>query len=435
MFPAIEPAPDVILKKACLFYPLPVTLNGQPLKQHGFFEDAAFVAEWHGLRIGVFETCVPMMGELFRPDPWEEHFHLNFHGHIVQCRGGVNLTEENGQRWVACAEVVDAPGLRLVLPARKEPIQNDFLQALRGRAAKALLECVARQPTHSLAFRHALSARDHGIELQPATIDLRTWSVGSDEDPEWDDARTWKGTLASGARPVLVDEGGISTEWQKGNLHHCLGKWQDRPPIMRANANYAGYRNYDNLRTVTAVRASAILENGAARVEDGKDFEDDEGPAPLRQVVVASLKTSIMVSPGKQGTGGDTVLHEGAADFFFMSDCCHEGEPDVLVTKDTSPSSLATAITDYFFGHSDDAESDSYDRQLENYYSDALEFARSLLLTGTEMAIANAVDALKTISFRFTSLAGGSVNIELPQGSPPSARITAGDGTCETFAL
>lgn len=59
MFPVTETDAAETLGRACLFYPLPVTLNGRSLKQRDFLADAVHVVEWQGLRIGVFRDDGP----------------------------------------------------------------------------------------------------------------------------------------------------------------------------------------------------------------------------------------------------------------------------------------------------------------------------------------------------------------------------------------
>ena len=86
----------------------------------------------------------------------------------------MKLAEAVGPAWIAFVDVVDAPDLRLVLPTRNEAIENDFLRALRGRAERAILECVALQPSHALAFKDAQRHR-------PAAGPHRTGRLGDAE--------------------------------------------------------------------------------------------------------------------------------------------------------------------------------------------------------------------------------------------------------------
>ena len=58
-FPVSEKGVPYLVERACRFYPLPVTLNGQPLGQRDFLAAAEHVVEWQGLRLGVFPEPGP----------------------------------------------------------------------------------------------------------------------------------------------------------------------------------------------------------------------------------------------------------------------------------------------------------------------------------------------------------------------------------------
>ena len=184
MFPAREADVERLVELAVRFYPVPVTLNGKPARQTGFLAGAVYTVEWQGLRLGVFRNDLPP--ELFAPGDWPwprstNNLYLNFHGHVVAAKGRVHLHEIKGPDWFVAVDVLNAPDLRLVLPARNEPIENDFFRALRARAERAIYECIAGQPAHTLAFTHFQRARELGIALPPAEITLAIWSGCSEE--------------------------------------------------------------------------------------------------------------------------------------------------------------------------------------------------------------------------------------------------------------
>ncbi|MCG7354236.1 ATP-binding protein [Roseomonas mucosa] len=144
-FPVTEAGVARLVERACRFYPLPVTLNGKPLEQNDFLAGAEHVVEWQGLRLGVFREPGPQVLDLFdRHRGWSGRLYLNFHGHVVECGTAVALAEVGGPTRSVFVDVMSAPDLRLVLPARNEPIDNDFFRAMRARADRRL--CWRRLP-------------------------------------------------------------------------------------------------------------------------------------------------------------------------------------------------------------------------------------------------------------------------------------------------
>ena len=185
-FPVTEAGVAWLVEQACRFYPLPVTLNGKPVEQRDFLAGAEHVVEWQGLRLGVFPEPGPQVLDLFdRHRGWSSRLYLNFHGHVVECGTAVALAEVGGPTRSVFVDVMSAPDLRLVLPARNEPIDNDFLRAMRALAERTLLEAVARQPKHSLAFADAKRAERLGITLPPVEITLASWRMETDKRQNW----------------------------------------------------------------------------------------------------------------------------------------------------------------------------------------------------------------------------------------------------------
>lgn len=425
LFPVPEPCPEVALRRACRFYPLPVTLNGKPLEQSGFLDGAAHLVEWQGLRLGVFRDHGPKVLDLFdRHRGWDRRLYLNFHGHVVECHDAVRLTEVGGVAWSVFVDVVRAPDLRLVLPARNEPINNDFFRALRGRAERGILECIARQPRHSLAFKDAERAAQLGIALPPVEIRLDPWCMASDELQH----RSMPAPVVLGAAPAPVLLLDVATDtFEDANLHVLLAGWQGGLPVVQANTSFAGYPAYDALPVISGLAATVTELDGTVREVPEPAAPGEDPPTTTEQSVVAAITVRLLVRNRGVLPGDATVIHAAGLPFFFTSDCDYEF-PGFVVAKGTDPGRLADALVECFFVHSDDADANSYDSQLSGYAAEARDLARTLLLTSTEALVARIVESVRDIRWSLRPLAGGTVEVRIADAVHGTIRVIGPDG-------
>lgn len=117
------------LHLAARYFPLPVHFEGAQLPYEDFLAGAAQIELWEGCRIGIFH------------DGTTEAVHtprINFHGVTVASRLPTLSEIESPHNWRVRVDIVDAPALQLVLPARKEMVENDALSRLREAAEIAL---------------------------------------------------------------------------------------------------------------------------------------------------------------------------------------------------------------------------------------------------------------------------------------------------------
>lgn len=448
LFPVAEPCPEAALARACRFYPLPVTLNGRRMEQARFLDGAAHVVEWQGLRLGVFRDGGPKVLDLFdRHRGWDGRLYLNFHGHVVECRGPVRLAEVGGRAsrwgygriWSVFVDVVEASDLRLVLPARNEPFDNGFFRAMRARAERAILVCVALQPSHSLAFKDAERAARLGVALPPVEIALQPWTMPSDElRHRRDPAPVVVGAPGGAPAPLLVDGFGALDTASQANLHRLLLGWRGGPAVLEAEPDFAGYPAYDALPVVAGLAATATGEDGAtATLTSAVDGADGPAPTTDEQRVVEAVSVRLLVRD-RRGPGREPpmVVHEASAPFFFTSEGWDSEFPGMVAAKGTDPGALADALVECFFSHSEDADADSYDRQLEAYAAEARDLARTLLLSGAEAVAARIVEELRGIRWTLRTLGAGTVEIRIAGGADAgTVRVVAPDGRETTAAL
>ena len=154
---------------AARYFPVPVTFNGEPQEQHDWLADAVHVETWKGTRIGI--RRVPASHYSSRDAA------LNFHGVTIPCRLP-HLTEvDRGDHWIARVDIVNAPDIQLVLPARKEVVENEGVSDLRTAVQCTLYRAIAAQGTHRLSFENWTEARDLGVLLSEAEPYLFTWAA------------------------------------------------------------------------------------------------------------------------------------------------------------------------------------------------------------------------------------------------------------------
>ena len=106
---------------AARYAPLSVSFNGTEFVRHDFLEPALHRENWNGVTLGAIRSRQPLYNE---PD-------LNFHGLTLNVRLP-HVQSLDGETWTVRADVADCPELELVLPARKEAVENAFLEEAAG---------------------------------------------------------------------------------------------------------------------------------------------------------------------------------------------------------------------------------------------------------------------------------------------------------------
>lgn len=151
---------------AARHYPLPVRYRGDKLDCEDFLAGACRVEEWQGCRIGIYRDR----------GSWPTTYpRINFHGLTVLCPMPA-ITEVGVDRcWQVRVDILDSPALQLVLPARKEMVQNAALENLREMAESAICRTIAESPGHRLAYAQWLRAQELGVDLAEAEPWLPDW--------------------------------------------------------------------------------------------------------------------------------------------------------------------------------------------------------------------------------------------------------------------
>lgn len=383
---------------AALHYPLPVSFDGTPCGQCDFLDRAAAVEEIGGCRIGVFRNYP------------EDGFRLNFHGLQVRCRLPIVGEVDEPLRWSVRIDVIDAPGLKLVLPARKEMVENEAIAALRDAAESAIYRVIGRQPTHRLPFTGWCRARDLAIVLPSADASLPVWAPATA-----DDGVRWFPTMIRDEPMLVVPplQPELAQAARRGLRSFVTGTAR----LVESQAAFAGYPWYDALPRIDDV-ATLIPIGGAVHRFDG-----DEGmPAGLVSGPVDDLQLDFTVIAGTDDCSSTVAGHEQTephrhrlAIDALVFDPEGGGQIDeaiVLLRRgaDIAPDRLADQIIDSLFHADDDVGSDSVETRRDRFRRDARASAVGLL-QGEEAAALDRIRSAFEDDVRWLIPAGRTVSI------------------------
>lgn len=360
-----------VLAQAARHYPLPVTMNGVLLHREDFLKDAIAIEEMQGCRIGVYKA-----------DPHGlDGCRVNFHG--LQVRHGLPMVREVGMtnRWSVRVDIVDAPQICLVLPARKEFVRNNALAALHEAAEIAIYRTIAAQPGHRLTFTDYERARDLGIALPEARVGLVRWR------PETADDARGRSTAHEERDGVM-----LLVPTLEADIAQALALAADNDALrpyrmVEAEDNFQGYSWYDRLPGIDAISFRIV--------HDGIEHHYEESGA-LPQGLTSGRVENIfldLVIGGPNEAGAGSACPRIAIDALV---CRNDGwsldEAVILVPHDSviAPDRLARMIYAALFCADDDSDCDSWETQSRDFDREARVAATQILL-GPDAALLQAV--------------------------------------------
>ena len=374
-------------ENAARHYPLPVifedrtdgdTADPEELPRRAFLDGAIHAEPWRGLVFGVFRNRHHGYRD---PD-------LNFFG-LTLTVGLPTVETVHGATWSVLADVDDCPDLELVLPARKEAVENNFLKDMRQAARLAIYRAMAADPSPRPAFEDWTRAREAGIDIAPPPAVLRPWR------PSLADCNDWRepGKLSDAGHDALV----MACDPEPPEAQ-ALWRAAERdgfaPRLFEPDHRLEGYGWYDGLdrMTETTVRVAAgddwmALEEYPLPATSGSPA----APLPSRP---AAIRIALAVRPAS----GPVRTIDVPADLVFAGEAwswIDEAMP--LVTQDSTlqPHQLADLLMAGFFSPSDDADSDSWETQRNRFEEDALHLATRLLLSDDEACKTSIAEAVR----------------------------------------
>jgi len=352
------------------YCPVPIRCNGALLPQQDWLADAAAVFEQDGVRIGIFDG---QRSPGYMP-------RVNFHGLTVTCF--LPAVDEKDRHWWARVDIVDAPDLQLVLPARKEMVENQALADLRQTVKRAIFRHIESLGSHSLPYAQWCEARDLGITLPEARQQLRAW-IPSQADANG--SSRCAGSL--GERPILVGDFGAPIEQCADHALAKDGRFASR--LAGPDDAMAGYSWYDALSRVTDLRFEIEI--------DGVEHRFDANELPDVATGIADRIDLVLEIAGAEA-GKFTIPAPVAILYDECTHCTFEEAAIVLGSADAvTPAELVELLEGSCFCSSDDRDADSWDTQNSRFLLDAQEMATRLLL-GDDAALIERVRAI--VSYR-----------------------------------
>ena len=374
-------------QNAARHYPLPVvfedrteddTADPEELPRRAFLDGAVHAEAWRGLVFGVFRNRRAGYRD---PD-------LSFFG-LTLTVGQPTVETVHGGTWTVLADVDDCPDLELVLPARKEAVENTFLKDMREAARLAIYHAMVADPSPRPAFEDWMRAREAGIDIAPPPAVLRPWRPSIANVDDWRDppklAVTGPDALVMDCDPEPPEAQAL---WRAAEREDIANR------LFEPDRRLEGYGWYGALDRATRIAVEVTL-NGKRHALDDAPLPERTGPAaaelPPRPEAV-SIELAVRAADGAADTlrlPADLAFAEEA--WSWLDDALP------LVTADSAlqPHELATLLRSAFFSPSDDVEADSYETQRDRFDEEALHIATRLLLSDDDACRQSIAEAVR----------------------------------------
>lgn len=363
--PAWEKALSFSVAAAARHYPLPVTLDGQVIDRTDWLAEAEHIETALGCRIGVFRGRTVS----------DQVPRINFHGVTVPCRLPTLIECQRDAQWSVGIDIIDAPQLQLVLPARKEIIENAGLEALRSAAMTAIFKAIAKREGHCLSHKDWLRAKERGVLLPEARPRLRQWSPMTGE------------CTRSGTARLIDTKGALVTPCHSPNFAQCLSRALEvnpdfRTPLVEPEPGFAGYAWYDALPKIEDCEF-LIAQDGKEHLFDETDDRPDLKSG--RADRITALLHIVAADDAKK-----TVRL--AADLFVSYDSCLDFEIEdaaIFLTRACTidVDDLTDLLEAICFEAHRDGDADSWETQHDQFLLEARQLAIEQLLDADEALI------------------------------------------------
>ena len=353
-------------------YPLPARINGEPVEQKDFLEEALYVEEWNGIRIGVYRNNRPIIGRSSRA--------LNFHGIVVR---DARLPEVEGIRshWSAQADVLDCPHLELTLPARREIVENPFMEEFRQACRTAIYRAMSLQETPVDVSKNVQDAAAAvGISMPDASNILNPWEAQTRHDNPH-----CRKPVEIQKHAIIMMDSDIAIPDQH-TLARAVKQDGITERLFQPDDRLEGYGWYDGLTKATRISVTVTDEHG--QQHNLKEIRNNETPLENQQPqgITVNIETD-----AADGTGCRACIQLPVDVAFQNEDETFMDEVMPLVTQESEikPHELADLMLDAFFFPSEDYSDDSFDTQERNHEEAYEKTAIELLESKDEAIIAN----------------------------------------------
>ena len=377
---------------ACKHYPLPVYMNGTEVEQEDFLKDAIHIEEWEGIRIGVYQDA--------------HKKHMNFHGIVVREPVLARINSIDAI-WNTQADVINCPHLELTLPARKEVVENPFMDELRKACTKAIYRAMKLEPNPVDVPRSVqIEAAGMGIRLPDAAPRLQTWEPEAARENHYNPKTTPREyvnqeSLIMNMEITAPDQQGLARAAQ---LNGVLGR------LVEPNRNLTGYDWYDQMTRATDFNITVTDQGDEKDLRQLRRLEiqlEDQRPDAI---------TFTVQTTDDKGNHEEIILPTDLAFENNEEDYSDENRP--LVTKDSQIHTLALVdlMVEAYFTPSEDQEADSFETQKDEHQENYERTAVKLLSSKN--------DALKEL---LVIAADRHLLYELPDGMTATVRMKKGE--------
>lgn len=346
---------------AARYLPLDVMVDGVMAERRDFLADAEHIEEWNGIRIGIYDRA---------PTRFRDSETVNFHG--VTLHGRLpSLSQVFDRSYYARLDVTACRDLKLVLPARKEIVENDFMVRLRTRIETLFFERIKAAGAHSLSVEHHHKAAERGVDLPPAAMRLRVF-----QPRHADSDQTGYGKV----EPITPDDVIFAADGgaiEDQNLASALSAQRSETRLYDPQPAFEGYGWHDQLAQLTVQEYRVIGDTETICVAPNTRCNFDERPEALEIHC-----TLVDATHSEDWTLTTDWLIFGEDDWGLE-------EVDIAVTRTSKMTSadLVDCLERALFNPSDDIEAGSYDQQQQWFRDEAEDLAINLLETSLEAEI------------------------------------------------
>ena len=351
----------VAANHAARYLPIDVMVDGVRVERKDFLADAEHIEEWNGIRIGIYERG---------PVGFRNNETVNFHGVTLYGRLP-SLGQEFHRSYYARLDVIQCTDIKLVLPARKEIVENAFMDELRVHISTIFYQRVKSAGAHSISYDNFKRATEFGVALPPAAMQLRVFEPSHADS---DQNGYGKVEAINADDVVYVSDGGAIEEQ---NLAYALSAQRAETKLYDPKTGFEGYDWYDQLARVSVKGYRIIGDIDTTCVAPGKRHTMTERPDKLE-----ILCTLVDAAHSEEWTLSTDWLILGEDDWGL-------DEVDIVVTKASKATSadLVDFLERALFNPSDDVEAGSYDQQQRWFRDEAEDLAINLLETSHEAQI------------------------------------------------
>ena len=355
-----EPWEFSAVEKHAVFTGLAVMVDGQKCAREHFCSDSAVSHPALGCKIEVREKkSLNKWHTRFRSGYYSNDVLVNFHGQVISF---TDLPVSDTELTFLVDMTGDPTGIRLMLPARTQLIENKAFDELKAAIEVEVYRFIQRQGSHKLPFEEYKRAKELGIDLPEAEPVFEVGLLYDDVVEPIEVTKPEKFPLNKCYR--LSKDCMDACETNEANVHllAATGNFEEPFVPVRIRPAYDGY-SWANLPTVDKVEVTVGRELGS------------EGVWNETLIAVDSLQIAVHTSDNKVFKSDVlmVVLEEPAEkrSWYCMN---------VYVTLEARNQLSSTDIWFHLGGWNDDG--DTYDTQLYYFEQDLEEFWAAVIGPG-----------------------------------------------------